>query len=99
MNSGKKDTTHFPSLQWRQHPLGGEIARLNFPNGYTASVLRGGHFYTAGGTYEIAVMRDGNMVYDTPITDDVLGYLSLDEAERAISEIASLPPESQKVAE
>jgi hypothetical protein len=64
-----------------------------FENGYTASVLKGrpGAFYTDGGTYEIAVIRDGDLDYSTPVTNDVLGYLSEEEASKALEDIAALP--------
>ena len=81
-------------LEWKEHPsgMGGEQAKVTFDNGYTASVLRGGPFYTRGGTIEIAVL-DSNMEldYTTPITDDVLGYLSEAEAEQALVNIEGLP--------
>lgn len=81
-------------LDFQPHPnkyTGGERAVVTFPNGYSASVLRGGTAYTENGTYEIAVMRDGQIDYSTPITDDVLGYLSTEEAEQALAGIAALP--------
>ena len=49
---------------------------LEFLNGYSASILRTDHSYGGpAGLYEIAVVRGGDVVYDTPITDDVIGYL------------------------
>jgi hypothetical protein len=83
----------FATLDWRPHPMSltGERAILHFPNGYAASVLRGGTAYTAGGTYEIAVMSHGQLDYTTPITGDVLGYLSEAEANEILAQIAALP--------
>lgn len=80
-------------LSWKPHQsmLSGERATLDFPNGYTASVLRGGPFYTTDGTYEIAVMHSGDLVYDTPVTDDVCGYLSEQDAELVLRQIKELP--------
>jgi hypothetical protein len=86
--------TLFDALEWKPHPsgFGGEQAIMRFPNGYEASVLRGGIFYTIGGSYEIAVRITGvGLCYDTPITDDVLGYLSRDQAEDALRAIRDLP--------
>ena len=64
-----------------------------FANGFGASVIRGE--YTYGGTaglWELAVLYGGELTYVTPITDDVLGYLSVDEVRstlRAIAELAA----------
>jgi len=70
----------------------GIAARLTFPNGYSASVVRGsGTYGAAEGLYELAVMHDGRLVYDTPITDDVLGYLSEGDVTERLNEIAMLP--------
>lgn len=82
------------SLTWKPHPagIGGEVSRITFPNGYGASVLRGGPFYTSGGTYEIGVLdKKGHLTYETPVTDDVLGYLDEDQANAALAQIAALP--------
>lgn len=83
-------------LNWQPHPRHwiGERAVIDFPHGYTASCLRGGesYFYTVNGTYEIAVQHGGKCVYDTPITSDVLGYQSEEEANAALVAIAALPP-------
>lgn len=80
-------------LPWQPHRsgLGGEQAIVTFPNGYGASVLRGGQYYTSGGTYEIAVLHHGDITYDTPITSDVLGHLSESEANETLEQIAALP--------
>ena len=89
-------THDITKLDWRPHKTGidsGEMAVVDFPNGYSASCLRGGDrgFYTDGGTYEIAVMTDLGCCYDTPVTDDVLGYLTEAEANKALADIEALP--------
>lgn len=88
--------TTIADLEWEPHPagIGGEQAKVLFDNGYEASVLRGGVFYTTDGTFEVAVMRGGNLDYTTPITDDVLGYLSEAEANKVLSDIEALPAPS-----
>lgn len=83
--------TTIDRLIWTPGPLGGGQAKITFPNGYGASVLRGGAAYTAGGTYEVAVLHNGDITYDTPITDDVLGYQDEAEANAALAAIAALP--------
>jgi len=68
----------FNDLQFKQHrELNGVVARITFDNGYGASVVK--HQYSYGGDkglYELAVLgKDGELTYETPITDDVIGYL------------------------
>lgn len=79
-------------LNWQPNPagVGGEMACIKFENGYEASVLRGGLFYTDNGTYEVAVMKDGYIDNTTPITDGVLGYLSENELKKALYDISNL---------
>ena len=86
------DKLNIKELDWQPHPvgMGGEIATVGYDNGYSASCLKGGCFYTTGGTYEIAVMKDGELDYTTTITNDVLGYLSEDEANQALKNISEL---------
>jgi hypothetical protein len=70
-------------------------AQIFFKNGYGASVICTPYSY--GGTkglYEVAVLKGGKdeacLTYDTPITDDVLGYLSEQEVEKVLNEIQKL---------
>ena len=71
----------------------GIAARLTFPNGYTASVVRGSNTYGGpDGLYELAVIHDGNIVYDTPVTSDVLGWLTEGDVTERLNEISFLPP-------
>jgi len=80
-------------LDWKPYPvgIGGERAVVKFPNGYGASVLRGGPFYTDGGTFEIGVTAEGgSLTYETPITDGVLGYQTEAEANQVLADIEAL---------
>ncbi len=83
----------FKDLKWEPHPskLGGKRAIHVFANGWAASVLRGGPFYTRGGTYELAVMDGDGVSYETPITDNVLAYQSKKKINAALAAIAALP--------
>lgn len=79
---------------------GGIESRTNFDNGYGVSVVKNPYSY--GGKenkYELAVLKDGSICYDTEITNDVLGYLTLDEVEEIADQIASLPKSEPSVAD
>jgi len=67
-------------------------AFIKFDNGYGASVIRTkGSYGGEAGLYELAVLdKYGDMVYDTPITDDVLGYLNEDDVTKALKQIQEL---------
>lgn len=93
LNEKQKNIFNIKDIDWKPHSagLGGERAIVVFDNGYQASIIRGGMFYTDNGTYEIAVLnKSGNIDYTTPITDDVLGYLSEEDANKALKEISEL---------
>lgn len=65
--------------------------KFKFANGFGASVINDGYGRDAG-LYELAVLdASGRLTYDTPITDDVLGYLSPDEVGEALAKIEALP--------
>jgi len=72
--------------------VGGIQAEHTFPNGYGVSVVR--HSFSYGGKqgkYELAVTDTGGLCYSTPITDDVLGWLSEDAVSEALIAVESLP--------
>jgi hypothetical protein len=88
------------TAQVERVPSIGGIQRLyRFPNGYGASVVR--HQYSYGGDqglWELAVViYDGedvesfHLCYDTPITDDVIGYLSEGGVDEILAQIEALP--------
>lgn len=68
----------FKDLEFKPHSFNnGVVSRTYFDNGYGVSVVK--HDYSYGGDkglYELAVLnKDGDLVYDTPITEDVIGWL------------------------
>lgn len=72
--------------------LGGVRKRFEFPNGYGASLVRHtGSYGGDEGLWELGVIRDSDLVYDTPITNDVLGYLTDKEVNQYLEEIKNLP--------
>ena len=85
----------FKNLSFFPHPLqkyGNEkMAAINFDNRYGVSVIFGKQFYSNGiDTYEVAVLLDNDICYDTKITSDVLGYLTEDEVTEIMYKIQSL---------
>jgi hypothetical protein len=83
----------FQELEFQLHPMGmGKQCIVQYSNGYGASIVQGPHTYGGkDGLYELAVFgKDGEITYDTPITNDVLGYLSEAEVEKILLEIKNL---------
>lgn len=72
--------------------LKGKVGRIFFDNGYGASVVS--HQYSYGGKdglFELAVLdKNGKLTYDTPITSDVLGYLTPEKVTEKLIEIQDL---------
>lgn len=67
-----------------------------FDNGYGASVIQGPYTYGGPeGLYEIGVIVwEGDkygLTYDTPITDDVLGYVEPEDVQGYLDQIEALP--------
>jgi hypothetical protein len=81
----------------KQDVNGGDQYLHKFDNNYGASVVR--HDFSYGGNdglWELAVIKyedngSWNLTYDTPITDDVLGYLTEEEIDEILEQIKALP--------
>lgn len=61
----------------------------SFPNGYGASVIDLSQ-YQFGLGLELAVLLEGELCYDTPITNDVLGNLTQETLTEALNRIYNL---------
>ena len=72
--------------------VSGHQWKFTFANGYGASVISDGYGGERG-LYELAVLHGGAITYDTPLTDDVLGFLSADEVGETLAKIEALPAE------
>ncbi len=83
---------------------------LKFKNGYSVSIVKDlskslmsdtyyGTYGAENDLWEIAVMYDGRIVYTTPITDDVLGWLSEQEVIFACGRIYQLDKTPDEYAE
>lgn len=91
----------FNDLQFKKRELlfeegiTNEQALMFFPNGYGVSVLLGKKFYSNGiDTYELAVTtgneEEWGLCYSTPITNDVLGYLTAEKVTEVMRKIQEL---------
>ena len=83
----------FNNLDFKPHSngMGGIQARIKFDNGYGASVIKSSFSYGGNqGLYELAVLFEDDITYNTPITDDVLGYLSEDDVTEYLKQIQEL---------
>jgi hypothetical protein len=90
------------------HPAGmGGIQKIyRFKNGYGASVVQTSWTYGGSeGKYELAVVwfmeqndnREFELIYDTPITCDVIGHLMLADVEKLLRKIHKLPIRSREL--
>ena len=83
------------------HPSGftGWALTYKFPNGYGASVVRyqfrKGLVESYGASdnlWQLAVLDEsGDICYNTPVTDEVLGWLSPEDVNKALNQIKGLP--------
>ena len=84
----------FKDIRFKTNPMGadfGIVSRTKFDNGYEVSVVRSEHSYGGNkGLYELAVFKDGEICYDTPITDDVIGYLRPEDVTDVMAKIQQL---------
>lgn len=89
------DILKFEDLKFQEHPLhngSGIQAIVKFTNGHGASIVKAPSTYgSRDGLYELAVLdKDGHISYDTPITSDVLGYLSESDVSDVLLRISKL---------
>ena len=84
----------FKDIEFKPNPMGedfGITSRTQFDNGYEASVVKSDYTYGGkNGLYELAVFKDGEICYDTPITDDVIGYLRPEDVTDVMAKIQQL---------
>lgn len=72
-----KEARYLPS-PLREEYMEAKHAVMRFDNGYGID------------TYEVAVLKDGAICYDTSITDDVIGYVNADEVSNIMKQIQEL---------
>lgn len=97
-NTERKFGVHIVTARTVSFPVGGEYYEVFFENGYGCSIIR--HQYLYGGDrglWEIAVLHgpDQRLCYKSPITNDVIGYLTEDQVTDYLDQIAQLPSDPE----
>lgn len=87
----------FEDLEFKDRSIGSNIfglgdikrARMDFENGYGISVIyeEGTYCDNDGSNYGVAVMKDGTVTFNTPITDSILSYLTPEQITAIMREI------------
>lgn len=82
-------------LKFDEEYLGGQHKVYKFPNNYGASVIQNDYSYGGErGLWEVGVIfffgDDYELTYSTPITEDVLGYLTDEEVCETLEQIKNL---------
>lgn len=84
----------FNEIEFKANPMGAEfgiVSRTKLDNGYEVSVVQSEYSYGGDkGLYELAIFKDGEICYDTPITDDVIGYLRPEDVTEVMEKIQKL---------
>jgi hypothetical protein len=96
-SSNKRNTIYmktFKDLEFIEldQYMNGVAARIMFENGFGASVVC--HSFSYGGKnglYEVAVLdTDGEITYETDVTDDVIGHLTPEQVTETMAFIQVL---------
>lgn len=85
--------TTFKDLEFTTHPhdKNGVQAKIEFDNGWGASVVRFNESYGGkSGLFELAVLKDGFIDSNNDITDDVEGWLDETDVTRLLEQIQNL---------
>lgn len=83
----------FNDLKFRPHEIFcGIIAAHEFPNGYGISVVESDFTYNDEGTYEVGITHNGYLTYNTPITEDVLGFQTPEDINELLDIIEKWDP-------
>ena len=65
---------------------------VEFDNGYTASIVSNDMSYGSDrGLFEIAILVNHEIVYDTPVAHGVVGFLDFQEVADTLKQIEKLP--------
>jgi len=78
--------------EFKNEVIGGKKTRINFENGWGASVVSHNSSYGgAEGLYELAVLFENEIHYDNPVAGgDVKGYLTEEDVTNLLTQIQNL---------
>lgn len=72
--------------------VGGYRKVVNCDNGYSVSIVSNSFSYGGDrGLFEVAILYNNEITYDTPITKDVVGFLDFQGVADTLREIENLP--------
>ena len=82
----------FKDLEFKDKKyMDGQAAALEFNNGYGVSVICGaGAYGNNAKPYELAILKNGSLCYDTEITSDVIKYLTSDDVTKYMKQVQEL---------
>ena len=66
-------------------------ATVNFTNGYYISIINGMWAQGDVDEYELAILNKDGICYDTPLADDVVGFLTKEDIEQFVRDVSELP--------
>tara|TARA_B100000900_G_scaffold412154_1_gene433353 strand:- start:1272 stop:1535 length:264 start_codon:yes stop_codon:yes gene_type:complete len=83
----------FKDLKFENHPLQPSFnkrVKYTLDNGYGVSIINGSSAYCNDETYEVAILKDEEISYDTEFTDNVLEYQTPEDIDKLLINLAKL---------
>lgn len=86
-----KSCTSVDQNPWLGDPCPGVRYRFAFPNGYEASVIKfWGTYGWEQDQWEMALMKDNEIVYEHDFKEDVIGFLTDEEVNEYLTKIKNI---------
>jgi len=93
-NLTKKTIKTFKDLEFKihpNHPYFETASTMSFDNGFGVSVVTGESAYSSESSpYEIAILHNDSLTYDTHITDDVIGHQTESDVTKVMGKVQKL---------
>jgi len=84
-----KKINTFKDLRFEKTPVG-LSTRMNFKNGYGVSVITIDRYCNKDNPFEVAILYNDSITYNTDITNDVLSDLSIEEVTKIMKKVQEL---------